>query len=204
MLMAAWWKEVITLGPEDVAAASRRLIDALLVEGFRPDGVLGIASGGVSIAYAAAEYCGATTMTCRLQRPSTAGKRKNPIIKLLPHVPYWISNSLRRFEDWFLGVAPRAPQAPAGTESVLEIQQALDTIRRKKLKRILVVDDAVDSGSTMMRVAAALEELRKDGVEVRTGAIVVSRSEPAYMPDLRIYFGVLCRFPWSHDYTARA
>lgn len=69
----------------------------------------------------------------------------------------------------------------------------------KASKYILVVDDAVDSGNTLMAVKETIESLDSD-VEIRTAAITVTTSAPAIIPDYYIYHNrTLIRFPWSKD-----
>jgi hypoxanthine phosphoribosyltransferase len=65
--------------------------------------------------------------------------------------------------------------------------------------RVLVVDDAVDSGVTLATVLQTLQSVCPPEVEVRTAVITVTIEDPVVAPDYALYRGVLCRFPWSFD-----
>jgi hypoxanthine phosphoribosyltransferase len=73
--------------------------------------------------------------------------------------------------------------------------------RRVSPSRVMVVDDAVDSGVTLAAVLRTLRESCPPGTELRTAAITVTRPSPAVEPDYALWRGVLCRFPWSFDAT---
>lgn len=64
---------------------------------------------------------------------------------------------------------------------------------------MLLVDDAVDSGTTMLRVAEALR-CGNPEIELRTAVITVTTAAPLLRPDYTIYDDrTLIRFPWSMD-----
>ena len=65
--------------------------------------------------------------------------------------------------------------------------------------RVLVVDDAVDSGVTLDTVFRSLRETAPPDTEVRAAVVTVTLDRPLIEPDFTLYRGVLCRFPWSFD-----
>lgn len=67
--------------------------------------------------------------------------------------------------------------------------------------RILVVDDAVDSGETMRQVLAHLVRLGARREQVRTAVIALTRVDPLVAPDFKV-FDEKCRFPWSSDWSS--
>jgi hypoxanthine phosphoribosyltransferase len=65
--------------------------------------------------------------------------------------------------------------------------------------RILVVDDAVDSGRTLEVVLRWLRGRCPDA-EVRSAVLTVTTPRPLLIPDFYLYYpDVLIRFPWSLD-----
>lgn len=66
-------------------------------------------------------------------------------------------------------------------------------------RRILIVDDAVDSGESMKKVVETVRGLNPRA-SVRTAAITLTTPAPAVSPDYYLYNQVLVRFPWSKDY----
>ena len=65
--------------------------------------------------------------------------------------------------------------------------------------RVLVADDAVDSGVTLNTVLSMLRALCPPATDLRSAAITVTLDNPVVEPDYALYRGVLCRFPWSFD-----
>ena len=66
--------------------------------------------------------------------------------------------------------------------------------------RILIVDDAVDSGSTMAAVRKAINAIANPSAVIKIAAITVTTPAPFIEPDFfLLYRYVLCRFPWSLD-----
>jgi hypoxanthine phosphoribosyltransferase len=66
--------------------------------------------------------------------------------------------------------------------------------------RVLVVDDAIDSGATMATVVEQLRDAVGDGGEVRTAVLTITTRTAVFQPDFTLYRQTLCRFPWSHDF----
>ncbi len=175
---------VITLTPDDFARDCRRLEQAC---GPAPDLVVGIASGGVHVA--GHIYPGVPHTAVECHRPSTAAKARHEwifaIIRLLPRA---VRDRLRIIEDERLRKRPPAalpevdipPQTPAARD-------------------ILVVDDAVDSGTTMLAVVAALRRA-VPAARIHTAAITVTTPDPLIRPDTALYTDTLIRFPWARDY----
>ena len=61
------------------------------------------------------------------------------------------------------------------------------------------MDDAVDSGSTMLSVRDAVAAAFPQAY-VRCAAIVVTTDKPLIVPDYSLYLkNFLIRFPWSAD-----
>lgn len=159
-------------------------LEALVRKNFTPDIVIGIRTGGERVA----RHMGITqqfSISC--QRPGTAKKKCiTPFLRILP---YSITNQLRRAEHALL--ARRTPATAIATGALPALPPG---------SRILIVDDAVDSGATL---AAALEYVRKavdSSCIIRTAAITLTTITPLVEPDYTLYRYVLCRFPWSFDY----
>ncbi len=192
-------KPVVTLDDAGFDRACRELVERARRDGFEPDCIVGIESGGAIVAEHACRAChdGVLFLTCRLQRPTTAGKRKSKLVHALRYMPYVLSNNLRRIEDVVLA----RRNAKKGNRPLprIDVDAMMAEISARGARRVLILDDAVDSGVTMLALLAALEPLRSTGVTIRTAAINVSRSDARFWPDYNIHSEVLCRFPWSHD-----
>lgn len=180
---------VITLDHTDFSVQCRQLAK-IAISTQRYDAIVGIASGGIYVAREIAlSLPEATLYTVTLRRPST--RRKGKMFKrLIRLLPTYLLDQLRIIESRILA----ASSAPAVSHEV-HIPEALSSA-----KRILVVDDAIDSGRTMNAVVNTIRQ-RCPQATVKTAVITVTTPTPVIHPDFTIYKdGSLVRFPWSADF----
>lgn len=179
-------KHVLTLDQDTFAEHCCRLEAAVRARDFMPDAVLGIITGGEAVAarmFVGVPHCG----VC-LQRPGTATKR-GMAGRLLRRLPRGVNNMLRIAEAYMLGLRRSEPRKFNG-----ELPPELAGARR-----ILIVDDAVDSGATMQAIYAAVAATHPRA-ELHSCAITVTTRHPLMRPDTALYNnGTLIRFPWSQD-----
>jgi hypothetical protein len=192
-------KQVITLSPSEFQDEARLLLQRIQ-EDFRPDLLIGIASGGLRVAQAMHGGEGPEILACRLRRPNT--ERKKFFAWLLRCLPYTMTDRLRRLEDRRASAEPlRAAEA---TEDLL---LDLDRIAKRAASigavRIVVVDDAVDSGATLQCVVRELQSCVHESTQIRSAVLTRTRDNSLILPDYKLHQGVLFRFPWSFDYRAR-
>lgn len=180
--------KVLTLHPAAFELACRHL--AGQARDFAPQLIVGIPRGGSYVGQIIArEYADAEYIEIGGQRAGTP--RKGRLSWLLRLLPTFVVDRLRMAEARRLarrkhtvGLLPSPSSLPAAS-------------------RILVVDDAVDSGATMAAVVNFLKRALPES-SVRSAAITVTTPSPLIEPDYAIYRGdTLIRFPWSNDYTPR-
>lgn len=182
---------VLTLDSAAFGRACRELAGLVAASGFEPQLIVGIRRGGE---YVACEmrpcFSRAALGFVGLQRPSTS--RKRMFGKVLGRLPRPLLDRLRIIEAYVLAGRHRSVsdlppfQLPSSLTGLGQI-------------RVLLVDDAVDSGTTMLRVAEALR-CGNPEIELRTAAITVTTAAPLTRPDYAIYDDrTLIRFPWSMD-----
>lgn len=184
--------KVVTLAETDFRDACARL--AAEVSGvYAPDLVVAIATGGVYVADAMRGTADVPRADVRLRRPSSVGKDKAGFLfAVLRHLPVWVADRLRIAEARRL--ARRPPSPPRRLALDADVRQAV-----QKATRILVVDDAVDSGCTLRDVIAAIASVPGKR-QVRSAVITVTTDAPVAVPDFALYRdATLIRFPWSKD-----
>ena len=168
---------------------------------FSPALLIGIRTGGYTVALAmrnsTARNLPVAPLTCR--RASTRTKAGVPgLAAMLTRLPLPLLDQLRRFEHRLLTDRKR----PLGERT---LDPAEETALRAQLAQlssgscVVAVDDAVDSGATLAAVTAFARAAAAPGVAVHSAAITVTTDDPAVRPDITLYQGVLCRFPWSFD-----
>jgi hypoxanthine phosphoribosyltransferase len=190
----------------DKAALKQAAADlAARTQDFSPNVIIGIRSGGYFVAKLMAESLPQAVLlaiTCR--RPSTQKKQRYTVVKrLLANLPHFVTNRLRVLEH-ILMTALRAPKPVALAPDPGELATIEQALRKLgDTARILIVDDAVDSGVTMAAVRDAINAVANPAAGIKIAAITVTTPNPLVEPDFSLYRYVLCRFLWSLDSKSR-
>lgn len=167
-----------------------------IVPSYSPDLVVGVCTGGAIVAkqLLASGVLSASYAELTAQRPSTHYKKKIRLDLLLSWLPRWLCNLLRIMEVK-RNVMAFNPLRVTPRHVVLtnEDQELICAA-----KRLLVVDDAVDSGATLRAVCEFLKCLNPKA-ELQTAVLTVTFPKPLQEPDFSLYRNVLLRFPWSAD-----
>jgi uncharacterized protein len=191
---------VHTLTATRFATACDSLMHQVLAS-YRPDLLVGIRTGGHVVAEAMARASPTPIpvlpLTCR--RGSTDAK--SPLRPLLAVLPRQAVDGLRWLEHRLLSTRRRAHAKPQRIDRTEAATIGRYLAHGPASQRVLVVDDAVDSGTTLATVLRVLREASPAGTQFRCAAVTVTLPQPLVEPDFMLYRGVLCRFPWSFDAT---
>ena len=187
-----------TLGQAAFDAACAELM-RVVGRDYAPALLVGVRTGGLVVAEAMARVTSSPVLPLTCRRPSTIFKSRLPGLKpLLATLPEPLLNALRRAEHRLVSGHRHAAQpAQINLAEAIAIGNWLRILSRGA--RVLVVDDAADSGVTLATVLQTLRNVCPPDVEVRTAVITVTTDDPVVAPDYALYRGVLCRFPWSLD-----
>lgn len=172
---------------------------------YAPTLVVGIRYGGLEVAEsmvrAASVPMPVLPVTCR--RAATGAKTRVPLLRAtLTALPRPALDLLRRIEHR-LFIAPRTHQARPQQVDRAEIDAIAAWLANQPLTaRILVTDDAVDSGATLATVLRYVRAVCPSGTEFRTAVITQTLEQPIAAPDYALFHNTLCRFPWSFDAIA--
>lgn len=186
---------VVTLDDAEVARCCRELEAQTLASGFAPEVVVAIARGGIRVADGM--FAGVRHLTIDVHRPGTSRKRRlGGVFAAVRWLPRCVRDRLRIFEARRLAAKPLRAVTPP-VERVRELSAALLGVHR-----VLVVDDAVDSGASL---AAVKRIVCAGGVaDVRAASIALTRADAVETPDYHVFQpGTLVRFPWSMDARGR-
>lgn len=174
---------------------------------YAPTLLVGVRTGGLVVAQAMARAASGPLpvmpLTCR--RAGTEAKARIPLLgRALSALPRPLTDSLRVAELRLSAGRRRSrrPQQEADAAELQEIAARIGTASPGRRPRVLVVDDAVDSGVTLAAVLESLRRICPPAVPVRSAVITVTIEGALAEPDYVLYRGVLCRFPWSLDAAA--
>lgn len=186
--------KVITLNNKEFKSECLRLKEMVERSDFDFDTLVGIASGGC---YVADEFAFKSTFSIALHRPGHEIKT-SPLTKLLAYLPAWFNKALRTAESKWLAYRDRNLSQTSELKEV-EVPRDLKLHLQQGASKVLVVDDAVDSGRTMASVVEAIKKVAPDA-EIRTAAITITRRHTIMTPDFALYSPpTIIRFPWAPD-----
>ena len=133
-----------------------------------------------------------------LQRPST--KRKNGKIgNMLKRLPRPMLDAMRMAESILLGMCRNIKGTPHTPE--VAIPDGLTaTLTMTTLPKILVIDDAIDSGYTLFAIVETLKKMNPNAT-IDIAVMTETTRHPRIRANYTLYRNrTLIRFPWSNDY----
>lgn len=188
--------KVVTLSERGFRDACLKLAESCRDGGVVPDCVIGIRTGGWIVAQEMAPYFpDAIFLDVCLQRPTT-GHKTGVVKSMVRCLPRFLQNWLRILEARLLSAFDDGKISP----DVFELPEEVATQLAKECpKTVLIIDDAVDSGKTMWRVAEGVRHVFPSA-KVKTAVITVTTKKPLIVPDFSLYNNrTLIRFPWAID-----
>ncbi len=158
---------------------------------YAPDLIVSIANGGTYVAACMFDDVKHVDILCR-RRSTSSKERRRRLFKVVRSLPTFMKNWLRIIEASWL-----KRQRPANPQEIKLDQQTVGALT--SARRILVVDDAVDSGQTLLTVLTAIKNLGVSAT-IKSAVFTITTKSPATMPDIYLYNNsTLIRFPWSKD-----
>lgn len=176
----------ITLG--ELSGLAETLLLQMRSSHFEPDIVIYLETGARLLASHFHHSTGLQAIPLTIQRTGQAGKAS--IARLLVNLPGALKNGLRRIEREFSlrgSNKRKITSAPAINLSG---------------KRVLILDDAADSGRSLALARQWAIENGSRLSELRIATVAVTQPKSREMVDFWIY-SQLCRFPWSSDSVER-
>ena len=176
-------------------------LNELIIQNFVPDIIIGIRTGGYIIAEIMANELQKKPLLLAISRQRTSTHRKSKIKflkRILSFLPYKVTDYLRVLEHKHLNSKPMKQQS--FSPNIDELSTLRGVLRTRENYKILIVDDAVDSGETMKAVSDVVRAEANSACIIKTAAITVTTDSPLIQPDYALYRHVLCRLPWSFDF----
>lgn len=195
--------KVITLNDELFEKRSLELGDLVVKSNWKPDLIIGIKTGGAYVSRYIKKmnfFSDCNYNEIVLQRKGTEVKNKFNIKGIFKFLPYSLLNIMRIVEARHL-------ENNFNKDKIMHEKHYYRIIcfpedLKKQIKRstkLLIVDDAVDSGKTMLNLKENIIKLNPN-LEIRTAALTVTFEDPLITPEYNLNNRLLIRFPWSKDY----
>lgn len=193
---------VLTLSETELDGEIIKLARRVRDHDFIPDVVVGIKTGGEHVAKVVMqEFPNARLAIVQRQRLGTQVKSKLNAGAILQHLPYRLSDRLRILEHRWRERRALQSRNSLARRTVDDCSPPLGECKSGE-NRVLIIDDAVDSGDTMADVVEHVRE-KFPNADIRTLAINSTMKNPVITPDYVLNgYGTLIRFFWSKDYHA--
>lgn len=164
------------------------------------DLIVGIATGGRIVAEQVLSHLGhpGAYIVVKRQRPGTKSKeRLKGIRHVLKRLPSFANDRLRSLE---MAVSEWRFERTRGKPRKMVTMDVLQdcALNAEDVHNILVIDDAVDSGATLVDVCDYLKA-RFPVSKVQSAALTVTHRHPLIWPDYLAHKRSILKFPWSLD-----
>lgn len=191
--------KVINLLGADFELACRHLALKVL-ETYQPDLVIGVLTGGGYVGRemmkALPESLDRKYAEIKIQRSGTKKKEKGLLKVIIKYSPTFLLNWMRMLESVVLERKAKKNN-PKRTGPII-IPEEIDEFLKESPKKILLVDDAIDSGATLYLLKEHLGIYKNAAIKL--AVITVTTPHPITDADYYLYHDrVLVRFPWSND-----
>jgi hypoxanthine phosphoribosyltransferase len=184
--------KVKTLTEKELKKSFQNFFNNIIHE-YNPEVIFFVANAGVYLKQMIdGEYDNSKFHILKMQRKTTPVKNIlfNKIkLQLLRKLPNSILNFLRNIEHKIYLKTKFS-----------EVSKNKITIKNFNKKKILIVDDAIDTGSTMKLIIDSIKDSNPESI-VKTAVIVRTNHNSIVVPDYLIFKNILIRFPWSLDYN---
>ena len=161
------------------------------------DLVVGIAEGGRLMAEIISQKLELPLLLVIRQRKLTQYKSKSK--NILKYIPKKILNLIRIIENRYCEFLLKIKKQAEQPDEIKILSNELSFFENPQIKNILLVDDAIDSGSTVRNVEKFLQT-KNNGWNIKIAVITQSFKQPVRKADYQLYNRVLVRFPWSNDF----
>lgn len=179
-------KKVMDVDLDLLRIMSIDLAKKIKAQGYKPDHILYIERAGILTGYEISKYF--NTPVSGIVSSRSGSCFKSSVKSILRLLPRFITHFLRRLE---LG------------SSIHNVNSKRNVICQKPLppknKKILVVDDALDTGHSIAAVLNWLKRHDFDLSGVKTAVLTTTGKKHYISADFTLLDNTICAFPWSYD-----
>lgn len=178
------------------------LCDKIKQKDYSPDIVIGVLTGGGYVGRIVHYELNLLRHNIlykeiKLQRRSTKAKSKSHIGVILKHLPNFCLDVLRILEVELLELKAKFIEPMRSGNVVFDGETEI--LLRQGYKKILIVDDCIDTGMTLKTIKDSIQKRYGGTNEIKIAVITTAHRHPVINADFFLYNRVLVRFPWAFD-----
>ena len=197
--------KTLTLSRKSLTDLSHQLLSIIHQDSTTIDMIIGIATGGIYVSQPIYEELQkqqweGTYTEVKLSRSSTEKKESLGVESILTKLPYPLLNLLRTIEVKYFETFKSNDYDDTIEERVRFNDTQINDI--KQSKTLLLIDDAIDTGSTIMALKNVIQKINPT-ITVKVAVLTVTHNKPYIEPDYTLYKKVLLRCPWAMDYKGK-
>jgi len=194
--------KVLTISQNELKNLSYKLLSMIKEDQVAIDILIGIATGGVYVSSPIKdklrkEKWHGKYHEIKLSRKTTRTKKNLPFKFIFSKLPYFILNFLRKLEVFIFENFKSNAYKVSKENNIHLSPEIIKDI--KNANSIFLVDDAIDTGSTMLAIKNVIETINPN-VKIKIVVLTVTHKHPYIEPDYTLYKRVLLRCPWAEDY----
>jgi uncharacterized protein len=180
--------EIVDINLGDLESLAKTMLCRIRLSHFEPDVIVYLETGARLLAVQFHKLTGIAAVPLTIQRSGNSTKAR--VVTVLGALPRFLQNLLRRIERQFASLAPKKRRIAKAPE--------IDLLKKK----VLILDDAADSGQSLLLAKQWVLERGGAEVDIKLATIAVTQPGARELVDFWIY-QQLCRFPWSSDSRER-
>jgi len=154
--------------------------------GYAPEHILYVERAGLLVGFEMAAFFQCKISGIHSKRSGGSAKSKLKVI--LRRLPRFATHFLRQLE---LG------------SNIHEIKKerhvSCENAMPPKEKKILIVDDAIDTGHSLISILDYLKQYGYSSKNIKIAVLTTTGAAPALRADFSLLDQVVCAFPWSYD-----
>ena len=179
------------------------LFNSMLYDNYTPDIIIGCKNGGSIVAQKIYDYFKIINHNCiydnvEVRHKSTNSFEKIKIDRIFKYTPKFILNILRVVHIILYEFLYNHFNHLREYTSYFNLSDDTISFIKEGNKKILVVDDAIDSGETMYIIREYLKTLN-DNNDIKYCVCTTTYKNPIIVPNYTVYNRIILRFPWAFD-----
>jgi hypoxanthine phosphoribosyltransferase len=191
--------KVVTLADEQFILTCKEL-SREIKDSFTPDIIISVMTGGIYVGRQILKALDDKHIYCAeilIQRSHTKKKEIKWVHFIIKRIPKFIADWIRISESTILYVKSKFKK-PLRVGK-LQFEENIEVLLKYGEKKVLLVDDSIDSGATMEFLHSQLVKYYPHNT-YKIAVIAVTTNNPLIDADFYIYHNwTQARFPWSHD-----